>query len=156
MRSVCGRAALVLMAGILFVIALSAASQAATCKPTGSDTLGPFYKPNAPVRSSVGTGYVLRGTVRSSKDCAAVPGAVIEFWLAGPGGEYDDAHRATVVVDALGSYRFESTVPKPYYGRPPHIHLRVSAKGFKTLVTQHYPDAGKTEAGFDIVLVPVQ
>jgi protocatechuate 3,4-dioxygenase beta subunit len=153
MKSVCGRAALVLLAGLLFVIALSAASQAA-CKPTGSDMLGPFYKPNAPMRSSVGTGYVLRGTVRSSKDCSAIPGAVIEFWLAGPYGEYDDAHRATVVVDASGAYRFESTVPQPYFGRPPHIHLRISAKGFKTLVTQHYPDAEKTEAVFDLVLVP--
>lgn len=154
MKSVCRRAALVFLAGVLCMIASSTGSHAAVCKPTGSDMLGPFYKPNAPLRSSVGTGYVLRGTIRSSKDCAAIPGAVIEFWLAGPDGEYDDAHRATIVVDASGYYRFESTVPKPYYGRPPHIHLRVSAKGFKTLVTQHYPDAGKTEAVFDLVLVP--
>jgi len=91
---------------------------AATCVPTEEDALGPFYKPNTPVRSSVGKGYVLQGVVRSSKDCAAVPGAAVELWLAGPDGGYDDAHRATIIADASGAYRFESNVPPPYYGRP--------------------------------------
>ena len=127
---------------------------AATCAPTEEDALGPFYKPNTPVRSSVGKGYVLHGVVRSSKDCGLVPGAVIELWLAGPDGGYDDTHRATIIADASGAYRFESNVPPPYYGRPPHIHLRVSAKGFKTLVTQHYPVSGKNSAVFDIIIVP--
>lgn len=127
---------------------------AATCMPTEEDALGPFYKPNTPVRSSVGKGYVLQGVVRSSKDCAIIPGALIELWLAGPDGGYDDAHRATVIADASGAYRFESNVPPPYYGRPPHIHLRISAKGFKTLVTQHYPVSDKNSAVFDIIIVP--
>jgi protocatechuate 3,4-dioxygenase beta subunit len=104
----------------------------------------------------VGKGYVLQGTVRSSKDCRPVPEAKIELWLAGPGGEYDDAHRATIITDALAAYQFESNLPPPYYGRPPHIHLRVSAKGFKTLVTQHYPAGGTVSAVFDIVLVPAK
>ena len=115
--------------------------------------MGPFYKPNAPIRSSVGTGYVLRGVVRSAKDCSPVIGAMVEIWLAGPNGEYDDAHRATIIADASGAYRFESNMPQPYYGRPPHIHLRISAKGFATLVTQHYPAAGTKDAVFDVVLV---
>jgi len=129
-------------------------ANAAVCVPTIEDQLGPFYKPNAPMRSSVGKGYVLQGIVRSSKDCGPLPGASIELWLAGPDGGYDDAHRATIVADKSGSYRFESNVPLAYYGRPPHVHLRVSAKGFVTLVTQHYPIAGKSDAVFDIVLVP--
>jgi protocatechuate 3,4-dioxygenase beta subunit len=127
---------------------------AATCAPTEEDALGPFYKQNSPIRSLVGKGYVLQGIVRSSTDCAAIPGAVIELWLAGPDGGYDDAHRATIIADASAAYRFESNLPPPYFGRPPHIHLRVSAKGFVTLVTQHYPQSGKKEAVFDIVLVP--
>jgi protocatechuate 3,4-dioxygenase beta subunit len=129
---------------------------AATCTPTEPDALGPFYKPDAPARTSVGKGYVLHGIVRSSKDCGPVPGARIELWLAGPDGGYDDAHRATIITDASAAYRFESSLPPPYYGRPPHIHLRVSAKGFKTLVTQHYPSHGTVNAVFDIVLVPAQ
>ena len=151
------------MKQLLFTIAILAISfqglpewavYAATCMPTEEDSLGPFYKPNAPVRSIVGKGYVLQGVVRSSKDCAAVPGAVIELWLAGPDGGYDDAHRATIIVDASAAYRFESNLPPPYYGRPPHIHLRISAKGFRPLVTQHYPASDKKEAVFDIILVP--
>jgi|OpeIllAssembly_1097287.scaffolds.fasta_scaffold444617_2 protocatechuate 3,4-dioxygenase beta subunit len=130
------------------------AANAETCTPTPEDQMGPFYKPNAPMRSSVGKGYVLQGIVRSSKDCGPLPGAIVELWLAGPDGGYDDAHRATIIADTSGRYRFESNVPPPYYGRPPHIHLRVSAQGHATLVTQYYPVAGKNDAVFDIVLVP--
>jgi len=128
--------------------------EAETCKPTEPDMLGPFYKAGAPVRSSVGKGYVLSGVVRSSKDCSPIKGAQIEFWLAGPDRQYDNSHRATVYSDTEGSFRFESNYPEPYYGRPPHIHIRVSAGGFRTLVTQHYPEKGKSRATFDLVLLP--
>jgi hypothetical protein len=127
---------------------------AASCAPTEEDAEGPYYKPNAPVRSSVGKGYVLQGVVRSSRDCSPLPGARVELWLAGPAGGYDDAYRATIITDASGAYRFESNVPPPYYDRPPHIHLKVSAKGFSGIVTQHYPVAGRNAAIFDVVLVP--
>jgi protocatechuate 3,4-dioxygenase beta subunit len=142
--------------GIIGLFAVTVTAYAETCSPTEPDMLGPFYKPGAPARSSVGTGYVLSGTVRSSPDCELIPGATIELWLAGPDGGYDDDHRATVIADHQGAYRFESNVPPPYYGRPPHIHLRVSATGFRTLVTQHYREKNRTEARFDIVLVPAQ
>jgi protocatechuate 3,4-dioxygenase beta subunit len=73
--------------------------------------------------------------------------------MAGPDGEYTDDYRATQLVGADGAYRFESHFPPPYSGRPPHIHLRVSAEGYQTLVTQHYPKEGETSASFDLVLV---
>ncbi|RJQ83927.1 MAG: intradiol ring-cleavage dioxygenase [Desulfobacteraceae bacterium] len=126
------------------------------CKPTQPDMLGPFYKPNAPVRSSVGEGYVLQGSVRSAPACTPVAKARIELWLTGPDGEYDDAHRATVFADAAGAYHFTSNLPQSYFRRPPHIHIKVSAENFKTLVTQHYPQPGKTSADFDLVLSPVR
>jgi protocatechuate 3,4-dioxygenase beta subunit len=116
--------------------------------------MGPFYKPNAPIRASAGKGCLVQGTVRASIDCRPVPGVVIELWLAGPESGYDDSHRATVVTDALGRYRFESNAPPPIEGRPPHIHLRISKKGFKTLVTQHYPITDKSDTLMDVVLVP--
>lgn len=148
---------------LVILILLSSASAgairdavAAACTPTEEDALGPFYKPDAPLRSTVGKGYMVKGIVRSSKDCRPVPGAVIEFWLAGPNGEYDDAHRATVIADASGAYRFESNPPQRYYGRPPHIHLRITAKDFFPLVTQHYPLSGARNSLFDIVLVPAR
>ena len=140
----------------LFIIFTAVTCEAETCRPTEPDMLGPFYKSGAPVRSSVGKGYIMEGTVKSSRDCSAIKGARIEFWLVNPEGTYDDDHRATVFSDFKGSYRFESNLPKPYFGRPPHIHIRVSAEGHETLVTQHYPEEGKTRAPFDLVLVPSQ
>jgi protocatechuate 3,4-dioxygenase beta subunit len=131
-----------------------AAGRPANCEPTRPDMLGPFYKPGAPVRTSVGSGYVLSGAVLAADDCEPLRDARIEFWLANPRGEYDDAHRATVFAGERGRYRFESNVPVAYGGRPPHIHVRVTAAGFEELVTQHYPEPGQTEANFDLVLVP--
>jgi len=127
-----------------------------SCEPTPADALGPFYQPNAPLRERVGEGYILRGVVRSSSDCSPIPGAQIEIWMAGPDGAYADEFRATLFANEEGSYQFESHVPPPYSGRPPHHHFRLSAPGYQTLVTQHYPEAGATEAVFDLVLVPEQ
>jgi protocatechuate 3,4-dioxygenase beta subunit len=123
------------------------------CKPTQPDMLGPFYEPGAPVRTSVGNGYELSGTVLAAEECKPIPDARIEFWLANPRGDYDDAHRATVFAGQRAGYRFESNVPLSYGGRPPHIHVRVRAPGYEELVTQHYPQRGQRKANFDLVLV---
>jgi len=124
------------------------------CPPTPEDEMGPFYRPGAPLRDSIGEGYLLSGTVRSARGCQPIAGATIEFWLAGPEGRYGDEWRATVHSDAQGHYRFSSIPPGLYPGRVPHIHLRVSASGFAPLVTQHYPAEGAREAVFDLVLIP--
>jgi protocatechuate 3,4-dioxygenase beta subunit len=132
---------------------LASGSEAAPgCRPTRADALGPFYEPRAPVRAKVGSGYVLTGRVLAARTCRAIPRARIEFWLANPEGQYDDAHRATVLAGRRGGYRFESNKPPSYESRPPHIHLRVGARGFRTLVTQHYPRAGRSSAVFNLVL----
>jgi protocatechuate 3,4-dioxygenase beta subunit len=130
-----------------------AAGGPANCKPTQPDMLGPFYEPGAPVRTSVGNGYVLSGAVLAANDCKPIRNARIEFWLANPRGEYDNAHRATVFAGERGGYRFESNVPVSYGGRPPHIHVRVTAPGFEELVTQHYPEPDQRKATFELVLV---
>jgi hypothetical protein len=62
----------------------AAAGRPASCKPTEPDMLGPFYEPGAPVRTSVGSGYVLSGTVLAAEECKPVPNARVEFWLANP------------------------------------------------------------------------
>jgi protocatechuate 3,4-dioxygenase beta subunit len=125
----------------------------ANCKPTQPDMLGPFYEPGAPIRTSVGSGYVLSGTVLGAEECKPISNAKIEFWLANPRGDYDDAHRATGFAGERGEYRLESNVPVSYGGRPPHIHVRVTATGYEELVTQHYPERGQRKANFDLVLV---
>jgi protocatechuate 3,4-dioxygenase beta subunit len=142
--------------GVLAVLGFGIASSphaAPTCRPTPPDALGPFYEPGAPLRSTVGTGYVLSGRVLAARTCRAIPRARIEFWLANPQGEYDDAHRATVIAGRRGGYRFQSNKPPSYQSRPPHIHIRVSARRYRTLVTQHYPRATQTRAVFNLVLV---
>jgi protocatechuate 3,4-dioxygenase beta subunit len=115
--------------------------------------LGPFYEPGAPVRTSVGSGYVLSGSVLVAEECKPIPNARIEFWLANSRGEYDDAHRATVFAGKRGEYRLESNVPVSYSGRPPHIHVRVRAPGYEELVAQYYPERGQRKANFELVLV---
>jgi protocatechuate 3,4-dioxygenase beta subunit len=47
--------------------------------------LGPFYEPDAPERTSVGSGYVLSGTVLAAGSCEPIRDARIEFWLTDPG-----------------------------------------------------------------------
>ena len=126
------------------------------CEPTPADYLGPYYEPDAPVRSRVGKGYILEGVVMSSTDCSPIANARIEFWLTNPAGSYDDDHRATIFSDGTGEYRFESNIPPDYSGRPPHIHIRISADGFKALATQHYPADGQTTGEFDIILIPIE
>ncbi len=126
------------------------------CEPTQPDALGPYYKPDAPVRDSVGTGYVLEGEVKSAADCSPISDAKIEFWLTGPDGNYDDEHRATLFSGSNGEYRFQSNYPESYGFRPPHIHIQASAESYETIVTQHYPKKGAEQAAFDLVLAPKQ
>jgi len=124
------------------------------CPPTPEDEMGPFYRPGAPLSSRIGTGYVLTGSVKSAVDCAPIPSPLIELWQTGPNGRYDDAHRAAIITDESGQYRFETDYPGAYFSRPAHIHIRVTAKGFRPLTTQHYLQKNTTEAVFNLVLVP--
>jgi protocatechuate 3,4-dioxygenase beta subunit len=146
---------------LLFAIILLAAlvgnvESAVKCPPTKPDALGPFYKPDAPARNVLGSGYVLTGTVRSSAGCGIIPKARIEAWQAGPDGKYADAYRATVVTDTSGQYQLQTDRPPGYSFRPAHIHIRVAASGYNTLITQHYPEEEASEAAFDLILVPAQ
>lgn len=122
------------------------------CVPTKPDSLGPFYTPNAPQRARTGQGLVVTGTVRGAADCRPLSGAVLEWWSANTQGTYDDEHRATQRTDSEGRYRYETSFPGRYPGRPPHLHLKVTAPGHRPLVTQLYPTAGQTSITTDIVL----
>jgi protocatechuate 3,4-dioxygenase beta subunit len=129
---------------------------ASKCMPTEPDEVGPFYKQHAPVRSKIGQGYVLKGTVRSSADCRPIPKARVEVWQVGPDARYGDPYRATLYSDAKGNYRLETHFPPPFMTRPSHIHILVETPGFQRLITQHYPKKGAKQATFDLVLIPVQ
>lgn len=137
---------------ILLIASTGTAAAEWKCTPTPQDEIGPFYRPNAPVRSKIGEGYVLSGTVRSAATCRPIPGARIEFWQTGPEGKYADAYRATIIADRQGRYRLTTSMPPPYTPRPSHIHILVDARGYAGLITQHYPKAGKRSATFNLVL----
>jgi protocatechuate 3,4-dioxygenase beta subunit len=124
------------------------------CPPTASDAEGPFYKASAPIRENTGRGLTVNGTVRSAGSCTPIPGARLEWWLANGQGSYDDEHRGALVTAEDGDFQFETDFPPAYFGRPPHVHVKVFAPGHRTLTTQIYPEQGRTAVALDLV-VPV-
>ena len=137
-------------------VALSAAGQSEACKPTVSDTPGPFGRLDAPRRSRIGTGHVLHGRVLRASDCAPVARAVVFLWQAGPNGYvYRPRGRASVVTDRQGRFRFQGPVPASAGFRPPHIHIAVLHPAFEDLVTRYVVRRGTTSGRIRIVLTPL-
>lgn len=151
---------IILIASLMVIPCYAASDESETlskeyqCQPTREDEMGPFYRKGAPLRSIIGEGYLLAGQVKSAVDCTPIPTALIELWQTAPNGRYDDAHRAAIITGSSGYYQLETDFPAEYLTRPPHIHIRVSAPGHQTLVTQHYLKRGAKTATFDLVLLP--
>lgn len=150
-----------LPAGLGLSIGRSSAQQAMI--PTAADMEGPFYISNCPVVTDLNrfakTGEVMRIAGRVMNAAAPdtpVAGARLELWQTdGTGRYYPEAKgdyadfrdadvdlRGTVIAGADGSFEVLSLFPREYWPRPPHIHYRISAPGFRPLVTQHYLDTG--------------
>ena len=126
-------------------------------EPTPRETAGPFYTPDSPLRSSLiepgikGTRIVVAGSVFAS-DCRPVAGALLDFWHADDGGEYDNVGyrlRGHLFTDANGRYRLETIVPGVYPGRTRHYHVRVQAPKGRILTTQlYFPGEPKNQRDF--------
>ena len=74
-------------------------------------------------------------------DCKQVTRALVDFWQADAGGNYDNAgfgFRGHQFTDAQGRYQLEAVVPGLYPGRTRHIHVKVQAPGGRILTTQLY------------------
>jgi protocatechuate 3,4-dioxygenase beta subunit len=127
------------------------------CKPTVSQGGGPFGTNGAPAprRSRIGRGHVLTGRILRYPDCAPVRGAVVEFWQESPNGQYDRRGRAAVITGRTGTFRFEGPLPPGAgrFGRPPHIHIHVSAAGYDDFVTTYGLARGERQGRITIVLV---
>ncbi len=129
--------------------------------PTAGDMEGPFYISNMPVVANLNRfgkpGEVIRiagQVMNAAAPETPVPGARLELWQTDGSGRYfpedkgdhsdfrdaDLDMRGTLIADATGRFEVLSLFPKEYWPRPPHIHYRISATGFRTLVTQHYLD----------------
>jgi protocatechuate 3,4-dioxygenase beta subunit len=138
---------------LILAASVATSAQAPSCAPTKPDMLGPFYKPSAPERAVTGQGLVVSGTVRSARGCGPLPGALLEWWSADARGEYQDELRATQHTGTDGTFRYETAAPGRYPGRPPHLHVKISAPGHRTLVTQIYPRDGQRAIATEFVLV---
>jgi len=121
---------------------------------TTTDILGPFYRPDSPVRNNLvindnaGDLIELSGVVRH-KDCSTpYKNAKIELWHCSSDEIYDNdsdeyRYRGTTFCDENGNYSFTTQMPVPYkvaegVTRPAHFHMMISAPGYQSLVTQIY------------------
>ncbi|TRO64377.1 catechol 1,2-dioxygenase [Christiangramia sabulilitoris] len=121
---------------------------------TTTDILGPFYRPDSPLRTNLvikdmpGEIVELSGKIRH-KDClTAYKNAKIELWHCSHDGVYDNSsdefrYRGTTISDDEGKYKFITQMPVPYDTgggnyRPAHFHLLITANGYKSLITQIY------------------
>ncbi|KAI1769566.1 aromatic compound dioxygenase [Hypoxylon sp. FL1150] len=154
-------------------------SAGAESTATPSAVLGPFYRADAPILAN-GSSIVLAardsawfrqaepllthmsGRVLSASSGRPIAGAVVDVWLAGPNGMYEqqDAEqpdmnlRGRFRTDAHGRYALyglrPTAYPIPLDGpaghvlklldrhpyRPAHVHFIVSAPGYRALTTQ--------------------
>ena len=121
---------------------------------TTTDILGPFYRPNSPVRKSLmipgekGSPLALSGYIRHTDCTTPYKNAKIELWHCDQKGVYDNQssdfrYRGTSYTDENGFYSFQTIFPVPYEAepgiiRPAHFHLMITAEGYQPFVTQLY------------------
>ena len=120
---------------------------------TTSDVLGPFYRPDSPVRESLrikgekGDPIELIGKILHDDCMTPYKKAKIELWHCDGSGVYDNEtadfkYRGTAYSDRKGNYSFKTILPVPYGAgenyRPAHFHLMITAEGYQPLVTQLY------------------
>ena len=121
---------------------------------TTSDILGPYYRPNSPIRNNFiikgekGTPVELSGIIKHDDCTTPYKKAKVELWHCSGLGEYDNTsdeyrYRGTTFTDENGNYSFNTILPVPYlaapdYWRPAHFHLMITAEGYQPLVTQLY------------------
>ncbi|OUR95408.1 hypothetical protein A9Q84_16370 [Halobacteriovorax marinus] len=144
------------------------ASEACNFLPTPEQPLGPFYPKTMPEDTNVdltrvsgrsmsakGEVIIVTGIVQD-EDCRPVKGAIVEIWQACKSGKYNHPsdtsnnvldpnfqYYAQVRTNRRGEYSFKTIFPGAYdatstWTRPPHIHYKISLRGFEELVTQLY------------------
>jgi protocatechuate 3,4-dioxygenase beta subunit len=130
-------------------------------EPTAEQTEGPYFTPGSPERRTIvpsgasGTLLALSGRVVDTS-CRPVRRALLDFWQADDGGEYDNAgfdFRGHQFTDARGRYSLETLVPGLYPGRTRHVHVKVQAPDRDVLTTQLY-FPGEAANDSDGIFVP--
>jgi len=136
--------------------------------PTPSEIKGPFYPVLAQKdkdfdltriegKADVAKGeiIIIQGKILDEKN-QAIENATVDLWQANAAGRYRHPHDpnpapidehfqgwAIVQSGREGGFRFKTIYPGAYpasesWIRPPHIHYKISKKGYVELVTQMY------------------
>lgn len=164
---------------VIFVLpglAAAPAAQASGLKiPTPSQFAGPYY-PVVPIprqndltrhqgHTAKGAPLTLAGSVVDIRG-QPLPDTLIEIWQADHQGRYRHpkapetdrvdpgyAGFGATLTDAAGRYTFQTILPVPYTGRPPHIHARLHWNGREVLTTQLYLAGQAQENGLILSLM---
>lgn len=146
----------------------SVLAQNRVCEPTAPQTEGPFFPDfdikesdadlvfmKGKSQRAKGNIVILRGIVQDQM-CEPVKGAIVELWQACHTGKYKHAsdpnpaeldpnfqYYAKVRTDEKGRFSIRTIIPGAYpatadWERPPHLHFKISLRGFNELTTQTY------------------
>ena len=173
-----GAAALVTMQGV-------SAMDSCDFRPNAQQPLGPFYPKQFPLDTDVdltrvtGRSQVARGErvivegIITDEFCRPVSGAIVEIWQACHTGKYNHPsdtstnpldenfqYYGTMRTNERGEYVFKTIKPGSYlasntWRRPPHIHYKVSLRGYRELVSQMYFE-GDNLNQTDLILLDLQ
>ncbi|WP_134680643.1 twin-arginine translocation pathway signal [Paracoccus ravus] len=115
-------------------MALLSPAQARGIAPTPSMRGGSNnYRPNAPLVESLGSGFLVFGTVRRAQDGAALGNIRVQIWAATTlGGERDRRNHGSVLTRPDGSFQLEMMQIVPNFGQP-HAHLAYDDGAFQTV-----------------------
>jgi len=127
---------------------------AAGCRVSTADAIGPYYRAGAPARTVIagpdepGTRFTLAGTILADDCVTPVVGALVDVWQADATGAYHEPGRTyrlrgQVTTHDQGQFFVETIQPGNYslgagLWRPAHVHLTVTHPGFASLTTQIY------------------
>ncbi len=148
--------------------ALEAGGSAASFESTPTEIKGPFYPVMAQKDTDFdltrvagqstpakGRHITINGTV-SDTSGQPVEDATVDLWQANAAGRYrhphdpnpaplDDGFQGWAIVPSGkdGGFRFKTVFPGAYpaadgWTRPPHIHFKVTKRGYVELITQMY------------------
>jgi hypothetical protein len=127
---------------------------AGECYPSDRYNMAESYRPDAPLRSVIGTGTVrYSGKVLAWPDCLPVQDAEVEFWSWGPDGIYTSELRATLITDKQGNWEVLSSEMDPTK-TPYHMHIKVTGPGIRPVTTAFYPETHDQGGIFDIIVLP--
>jgi protocatechuate 3,4-dioxygenase beta subunit len=156
------------LVGTVGSLFMASGASALQCVSTPVQPEGPFYPgedkftptndlTRVPGSSSPALGEVvyIKGVVQDGL-CRPVVGVNVEIWQACASGRYNNEidpnpapldpnfrYWGETFTNENGEYIFKTIVPGAYpadevWERPPHIHFRVSKRGYQELITQSY------------------